>query len=218
MHRTGVIFARALDLSPAEHIFAAWTGGKDSTVMLHQWMIFLQEQKPGATVRALSLDTGYKFVEVLDFRDEMARKWGIELKVIRPGHETRAEAVNSSRMECCRLLKIEPLQRAVQEYRVKVLLTGIRRDEHESRQQTSDVQERKEPDYFQVNPLAHWTEMDVWACIMMQGLPYCSLYDRGYRSLGCMPCTDKGTQEFERSGRHPEKEESMKLLRSMGYF
>ncbi|RQD76688.1 phosphoadenosine phosphosulfate reductase family protein [Desulfonatronospira sp. MSAO_Bac3] len=215
---TRKIFEQALGLSPAGNIFAAWTGGKDSTVMLHQWMIFLQERGPGVQVRALNLDTGYKFPEVLEFRDEMAWEWGIELTVAGPDSSAMQDLQELSKVECCRRLKVSPLQEAVREHGVRVLLTGIRRDEHPSRENTPDVQEKNDLDYYQVNPIAHWTEMDIWSYIMLKGLPYCSLYDVGYRSLGCKPCTVKGTHMNERSGRDREKEENLDMLRSMGYF
>ncbi len=218
MSLTRKIFEQALGLSPAGSIFAAWTGGKDSTVLLHQWMVLLQERDPGAQVRALNLNTGYKFPEVLEFRDEMAWEWDIDLVVAGPDSSAARELEGTSKVECCRTLKVKPLQKAVKQQGVKVLLTGIRRDEHPSRENTPEVQEKKDPDYYQVNPIAHWTEMDIWSYIMLKGLPYCSLYDAGYRSLGCMPCTVKGTHMNERSGRHQDKEESMDMLRSMGYF
>ncbi len=218
MSLTRKIFEQALGLSSAGNIFAAWTGGKDSTVMLHQWMQFLGERDPGVQVRALNLDTGYKFPEVLEFRDELAWEWSIELTVVGPDSSVMQELQEISKVECCRMLKVKPLQDAVKKHGIKVMLTGIRRDEHPSRENTPEVQKKKEPDYYQVNPIAHWTEMDIWSYIMLKGLPYCSLYNAGYRSLGCMPCTVKGTHMDERSGRHPDKEESMDLLRSMGYF
>ncbi|WP_291318815.1 phosphoadenosine phosphosulfate reductase family protein [Desulfonatronospira sp.] len=218
MSLTRKIFEQALGLSPAASIFAAWTGGKDSTVMLHQWMFFLQERDPGVQVRALNLDTGYKFPQVLEFRDELAWEWGLELTVVGPDSSVMQDLQEISKVECCRMLKVKPLQEAIRDHGVRVLLTGIRRDEHPSRETTPEVQEKRDPDYYQINPIAHWTEMDVWSYIMLHGLPYCSLYNQGYRSLGCMPCTAKGTHMDERSGRDREKEENLDLLRSMGYF
>ncbi len=218
MSLTRKIFEQALGLSPAASIFAAWTGGKDSTVMLHQWMFFLQERDPGVQVRALNLDTGYKFPQVLEFRDELAWEWGLELTVVGRDSSVMQDLQEISKVECCRMLKVKPLQEAIRDHGVRVLLTGIRRDEHPSRETTPEVQEKRDPDYYQINPIAHWTEMDVWSYIMLHGLPYCSLYNQGYRSLGCMPCTAKGTHMDERSGRDREKEENLDLLRSMGYF
>ncbi len=218
MSLTRKIFEQALGLSPAENIFAAWTGGKDSTVVLHQWLHFLRERNPAVQVRALNLDTGYKFPQVMEFRNELTWEWGIELTVVGPDSSAIQDLGEISKVDCCRMLKVKPLQEAVTQHGVKVLLTGIRRDEHFSRQDTPEVQEKKDPDYFQINPIAHWTEMDIWSYIILQGLPYCSLYNEGYRSLGCMPCTVKGTHMDERSGRHREKEENLEMLRSMGYF
>ena len=76
---------------------------------------------------------------------------------------------------------------------------------------------------LEVNPILDWTEMDVWSHIAEAGLPYCSLYGQGYRSLGCMPCTvlptgGTGAGEDERAGRDPDKEAQLGLLRDLGYF
>ena len=81
------------------------------------------------------------------------------------------------------------------------------------------LEARHDPDYFQANPILAWTEMDVWAQTMAAGLPYCELYNQGYRSLGCMPCTAKSRPgQDERSGRDQDKESRMASLRALGYF
>ncbi len=214
---TREILTRALDYSPAEGIFVAWTGGKDSTVALDLWNNFLIETRPDLGVRALNLDTGYKFPEVLHFRDEVARERGIDLRVIRPDKKELEMAERASKVECCRKLKVNPLQDAITQHCVQGLVTGIRRDEHPSRENTREIQE-KDAGYIQINPIAHWTEMDIWSYTVLHGLRYCSLYDRGYRSLGCAPCTFRDSEPGERTGRDREKEESLEYLRSLGYF
>ena len=69
-----------------------------------------------------------------------------------------------------------------------------------------------------VHPLLEFTEVDIWAYIMQEQLPYCTLYAEGYRSLGCVPCTCKTQGGTEREGRAPDKEAHMDTLRSLGYF
>ncbi len=215
---TREIFSRCLGLGNPENIFASWTGGKDSTVLIHQWASFLREIDPLMRAKALNLDTGYKFPEIIEFRNKMAMKWQINLLIIRPQVNDQKTAINESKVECCRKLKIEPLKKAVRENSVQALLTGIRRDEHASRLNAETLEEKTDPRYWQINPIAHWTEMDIWSYIVSRSLPYCSLYDQGYRSLGCMPCTARDSDSHERAGRDPEKESSLNLLRSMGYF
>jgi phosphoadenosine phosphosulfate reductase len=198
----------------------AWTGGKDSTVVLWLWRSLLRERDM-APCWAVNLDTGLKFPEVLSLRDQMAREWEIDLHVQRPDIPLDDYPVAQDKLACCRDLKIIPLQRAVGDLGLSALLTGLRRDESASRSRRKSMESREAPDYLQVNPILEWTEMDIWACIMEQGLPYCTLYAQGYRSLGCMPCTvapDQAAGGEERSGRNQDKERQMETLRSLGYF
>ena len=73
---------------------------------------------------------------------------------------------------------------------VRVLLTGLRhgRAPHPYEPEVAGSPGR-DPDHQQCNPILEWTEMDIWAYTMEHGIPHCSLYDQGYRSLGCVPCT-----------------------------
>lgn len=211
------LLAEALERAGDGLSVVAWTGGKDSSVALRLWMELLRERDAGMPV-ALSIDTGLKFPEVISFRHAMAREWGV--RVIEAGPEPRATApVSEDRLECCRLLKIEPLRAAVAANGIKMLVTGIRRDEHPSRRDREAFESRRNPDYLQVSPLIEWTEMDIWSYIASRELPYCQLYDRGYRSLGCAPCTAlPGPDRNERSGRDERKESCLTDLHHLGYF
>ena len=203
-----------------ETIFVAWTGGKDSSVVLSLWRQFLST-RPGtssAPVQALNIDTGLKFPEVLAFRDSQATEWDVQVHVVRPDARDLAIGPNpEDPVACCQRLKILPLLRAVQDLGVAVLMTGIRHDEHRSRQIDSWRELRHDPEYVQAHPVLHWSEMDIWAHHLQEGLAYCDLYDRGYRSLGCRPCT-RDSEFSERSGRNQDKEDQLHVLRSLGYF
>ena len=203
-----------------EEIFVAWTGGKDSTVVLSLWIQFLGTRMGRASrpVKALNIDTGCKFPEVMAFRDRQAAQWGLQLEVLHP--DTRDLAMGpepEDPVACCRRLKVEPLRQAVQNLGVAVLMTGIRHDEHHSRRIETWRELRQDPEYVQVHPVLHWNEMDIWAHHLQEGLPYCELYDQGYRSLGCRPCT-RCSETDERSGRNQDKEDQLHVLRSLGYF
>jgi phosphoadenosine phosphosulfate reductase len=198
----------------------AWTAGKDSTVVLWLWRLVLLEGGHGQAL-AVNLDTGAEFPEVMALRDSLAEKWCLALHVRIPEVDLSNYSLAADKLECCRDLKIMPLQRALVQLDIRALLTGLRRDEHPERAGRDPLEVRRNPDYVQVNPILDWTEMDVWAFTIEQGLPYCPLYDQGYRSLGCMPCTrtvDALEQDGERRGRDQEKERRLEMLRGMGYF
>lgn len=219
LHSRSILKQILADHGP-EQTAVAWTGGKDSTVVLWLWRSLLQERGM-APCRAVNLDTGLKFAEVLELRDQVAREWKLDLHVQSPELSLDDYPVAQDKLACCRDLKILPLHRAVGDLDLSALLTGLRRDEAPSRSGREPLEPRKAPDYLQVNPILEWTEMDIWACIMEQGLPYCTLYAQGYRSLGCMPCTaapDQAEGREERSGRDQDKERQMETLRSLGYF
>lgn len=203
----------------AEALAVAWTGGKDSTLLLSLARERLAALVPGARLRAISIDTGLKFPEIVEFRDALAAEWDIELVIARPEVDLAAWPVAEDKAACCRELKVLPLGRAIEAAGTKVLLTGIRADEHPSRAMRAAVEQQDEPAHLRLHPILHFTEMDVWSFIMDRGLPVCPLYARGYRSLGCVPCTaPPGTGEGERGGRDQEKESMMESLHSLGYF
>ena len=207
-----------------DRVAVAWTGGKDSTLALALWRDVLRRDAPGATPLALNLDTGCKFPEVLVFRDGLAARWGVDLRIARP-RVAPGHAVAVDRAACCRDLKVLPLLRALRELDAAVLLTGIRRDEHPDRAERPAREPVADPPHLRVHPVLEFTEMDVWAATMQLGLPHCELYDRGYRSLGCVPCTlppdaVAGGAEGggERAGRAADKEAMLASLHALGYF
>ncbi len=207
-----------------DRVAVAWTGGKDSTLALALWRGVLHEKAPGACPLALNLDTGCKFPEVIALRDRLAVEWGVTLRIARPDVPP-GYPVAADRAACCRDLKVIPLLRALRELDVAVLLTGIRRDEHPDRAARPMREPVDEPPHLRVHPVLDFSEMDVWAATMQLGLPHCELYDRGYRSLGCMPCTlpPEGVQGAqgvgaERAGRAADKEAMLASLHALGYF
>ena len=144
----------------------------------------------------LFLDTGYHFAETYAYRDRMASEWNLNLINLLP-EKTVAEQeaefgilYQSAPDRCCGLRKVEPLFKAVAQYRV--WLTGLRREQARSRAALEESAMFALPGGKQVlklAPLANWTTRDVWYACEELAIPLLPLYERGYSSIGCEPCT-----------------------------
>ena len=200
-------------------VYVAWTGGKDSSVVLWLWRTVLRELFPDnpPLPQALRVTTGLEFSEIESFCRTLVQEWGVAEIRAWADTESAPEEPGRDAVTCCRKLKIEPLRGAVSANGAQVLLTGLRQDEHSGRSERSVFETRKDPHYLQANPILEWTEMDIWSLVLSESMPYCSLYEQGYRSLDCSPCTAR-SEIAERGGRNPDKEQQMEILRSMGYF
>ncbi len=197
-------------------IALAWTGGKDSTTTLHLLRDLSGGQVP---IPVLNIDTSVKFKEIYEFRDRLAREWGLNLIVERNDEALKTIKIAEDRVECCLKLKAEVIANALVKYGWQALIVALRWDEQQDRTGESYFVERDHPPHVRVHPILHFTEMDIWAYIKKNNVPFCSLYRRGYRSLGCEPCTQMGRREGpECHGRSAQKEEMMRRLRDMGYF
>lgn len=216
--QTEAVMASLLETADVQSVRVAWTGGKDSTVVLFIWKALLDHRGLGP-VRAINLDTGCKFPEVMAFRDRLAAEWGIDLHIARPSVSLEDYPLAQNPLACCRDLKVEPLKAAIRETGTTHLLSGIRSDEHPDRAGRAVFEAREDPPHTLVNPILHFSETDIWAFHSRYGLPHCELYDQGYRSLGCRPCTKKpGEDGAERSGRKQSKEDVLTTLTGLGYF
>lgn len=199
-----------------DKVAVAWTGGKDSTLVLHLWRAVLREANAPPAF-AVNLDTGSKFPEILTFRDKWAEEWKLRLAVAQPDQVDIPMAEDT--VACCQARKVEPLLQAIERFDVRVLLTGIRRDEHPDRSNRAQKELHSHPAHWRIHPIFEFTEMDVWAATVNALLPWCELYNQGYRSLGCMPCTVRTPDDAsERAGRSGKKEALMANLTAMGYF
>ena len=144
----------------------------------------------------LFLDTGYHFAETYAYRDRIASEWQLNLINLLPDKtvpEQEAEQgllYQSAPDQCCRLRKVEPLFKAVGGY--QVWLTGLRREQARSRTALEESAQFTLPGGKQVlklAPLAAWTTRDVWYACEQLVIPLLPLYERGYTSIGCEPCT-----------------------------
>jgi phosphoadenosine phosphosulfate reductase len=149
-----------------------------------------------AKIPVLFLDTGYHFAETYEYRDRIAREWDLNLINLLP-EKTVAEQeaehgilYRSAPDQCCKLRKVEPLFKAVAQY--GVWLTGLRREQAKSRAALEEAAQFTLPGGQQVlklAPLAAWTTRDVWYACEELSIPLLPLYEKGYTSIGCEPCT-----------------------------
>jgi len=197
-----------------DNVAMAWTGGKDSTTLLH---LVKSAYKGNLPFRIINIDTSVKFKEIYEFRDRLSKEWNIDLLILRNENAKRVIESSKDPGECCYLLKTKVLQDGIKKYNIKALLTGIRWDEQTARADEKYFSERE--GHTMVNPILHFMEKDIWEYIRKNNIPYCELYDKGYRSLGCAPCTEPDSfGGAERGGRAQDKEAIMNRLRSLGYF
>jgi phosphoadenosine phosphosulfate reductase len=175
--------------------------GPSGIVIMHM----LSQIDPDATF--FFLDTDLLFPETYELKDELAETFGVTITRVHGGAtpEEQAEAEgpelwNREPDRCCFLRKVKPLQEFLADQTAWV--TGIRRDQSESRKQTKIVDWAPKCEVVKVNPLATWSRKDVWRYILECGLPYNELHDRGFPSIGCIPCTASvDGNEYSRDGR-----------------
>jgi len=161
------------------------------------------------TVPVVFLDTGYHFAEVIAYRDRMAREWGLNLVSLEP-EQTVAEQESlfgilnrTDPGRCCGLRKVKPLFGALEGY--GLWFTGLRREQAKSRAALKEVDDFALPTgktIRKISPLTEWSAKDVWTYAAEHGIPLLELYDKGYTSIGCEPCTSLPTDPNDpRSGR-----------------
>lgn len=175
--------------------------GAEGCCIIHM----LAEIEPG--VRIFNLDTGYQFPETLELRERIKERYGIAVEMVRPEltvkeyEEEHGGPLYEMRPDqCCYDRKVLPLRRAVQGY--EAWISSIRRDQTEHRARAGIVQWDPKFNLVKVNPLLGWTKREVWGFIVKHRVPYNSLHDRNYPSIGCWPCTRPVAEgEDERAGR-----------------
>ena len=145
-----------------------------------------------------TLDTGRLHNETLQMIDRIRDTYQAEIAVFRPDPNAVAAFIDQfglngfydgieQRKECCRIRKVEPLKRALKGN--KAWLTGQRRAQAATRSQLAVQEFDAAHGIAKFNPLADWSEEEVWHYLRMNKVPYNPLHDRGYPSIGCEPCT-----------------------------
>ncbi|SEC48060.1 phosphoadenylyl-sulfate reductase [Terriglobus roseus] len=175
----------------------------EDVLLLHLAM----ELRPDIPV--LFLDTGYHFKETYEYRDRIATDWHLNLTNLLPRQTVPQQESEFGLLyqtepnRCCGFRKVEPLFDAVAQY--KVWLTGLRREQARSRTALKEIDDfAVKPGIIvrKLSPFADWTTRDVWQLCAHFNIPLLPLYDLGYTSIGCEPCTTLPTDPNDpRSGR-----------------
>jgi phosphoadenosine phosphosulfate reductase len=173
---------------------------KQSSVLVH--MVSELE----LDVDIVELDTHLFFKESYETRERLVERYGLTLvvpNVITIAEQHKHEGPNlweTNPDRCCHIRKVEPLIQALRPYDAWV--SGIRREQSPSRAGAKKVERSERYGVWKVQPLADWSEKDVWRYIVQNDIPYNPLHDVGYRSIGCIPCTrPTRPDEEERAGR-----------------
>ncbi|MFP5351338.1 MAG: phosphoadenylyl-sulfate reductase [Actinomycetota bacterium] len=159
----------------------------------------------------LFLDTGFHFTETLEFKQRITELWDLKVvdlhgphgNVVKQAEIYGPELYKRDPDACCAINKVKPLQAALEEY--DAWISGLRRDQSPLRAETPLIEAQLLPsgnEIMKIHPLARWNKADVDAYIAEHSIPTHPLFERGYMSIGCWPCTRAvGANEQERDGR-----------------
>jgi phosphoadenosine phosphosulfate reductase len=170
-----------------ERHYVACSFQKTSSVTAHM------ASRVNPAARFFYLDTDVLFPETYETRDRLAEALGVEFDrfhnlSLEEQAATHGEALwDHDPDACCGLRKVEPMRRALSS--VDCWAAGVRREDSISRSHTPKLGWDRRFGLWKLNPLADWTERDVWSYIREHELPYNPLHDRGYPSIGCTHCT-----------------------------
>ncbi len=182
--------------------WAARTFGPDvviaSSLGAEDQVIVHMVSRAGLRLPVFTLDTGRMFNESYDLIARNASELGVAITPFFPdaarvGEMVARHGVNcfyeslELRKRCCHVRKVEPLRRALAGR--AAWITGLRRSQSVTRASVEAVEWDEQNGMYKINPLAAWSDDDVWTYIRGHGVPYHALHDRGFPSIGCAPCT-----------------------------
>jgi phosphoadenosine phosphosulfate reductase len=138
--------------------------------------------------RVFTIDTGVLFPETYAVWKQVEDRYGLKVEI----HDaSNPEQPWTGGDHCCGVKKVAALEEALSD--VDAWITGIRREQAPTRANAQHVEKDEKRGIWKFNPLAEWTDKDVWNYIAEHELPYHPLHDQGYESIGCAPCTLPGS-------------------------
>ena len=185
-----------LDDAPAQEVLAygvehfhprltlACSFQKEESVLFHMLSETAGDRGP---LNAFTIDTGVLFPETLatwkQFEDRFPH---VRIRVM----DARSPDEPWTVQNCCSAAKVAGLEAALSD--VDAWITGIRREQAPTRAAAPKLEHDERRGIWKLNPLADWSEKDIWTYIFKHDLPYNPLHDQGYASIGCAPCTQPG--------------------------
>jgi phosphoadenosine phosphosulfate reductase len=167
--------------------------GKDSVAVWH----LAKQVSPD--IRGFIVTTRFKPKETVEFMKQEVARYP-ELRVFRNDEAIPDRLYETDPDKCCDILKVTPTRQAMQEMNVACWVTGLRCTEGRTRADYQEIEER-DKGLIKLNPILIWQEREVWQYLALNGVRVNPLYAKGYRSLGCEPCTKITTGADERAGR-----------------
>ena len=166
----------------------------------------------GCNFPIFTIDTGLLFPETLELKKKLEDFWDVKIQSVHP-EQTIEEQKKTMGPElwktnpdsCCQMRKVLPLQSRLSS--LDVWITGLRRGQSDQRKSTNvlemyEFDKLRESYIFKLNPMVNWSRERVWSYIEDHKIPYNTLHDKGYRSIGCWPCTKAISDgQDERAGR-----------------
>jgi phosphoadenosine phosphosulfate reductase len=153
---------------------------KEESVLLHMLTAVCDEP------HVFTIDTGVLFPETLETWKSFEKRFGVRIEAI----DARSADEPWTLERCCSEAKVAAVNQALTG--ADAWITGIRREQAPTRSVAAKLERDHAHGIWKVNPLADWSDADLWTYIMRHGLPYNPLHDQGYASIGCEPCTRPG--------------------------
>jgi phosphoadenosine phosphosulfate reductase len=159
---------------------------KEESVLLDE--LLRLDQGTGDAVRIVTIDTGVLFEETLKTWRAFEERFGVKIEIV---DASSPDMPWSGPEHCCSVAKVAALERSLAG--AEGWITGIRREQGPTRAATELIERDEIRGLWKYNPLAHWTDKDLWRRINERDLPYNPLHDQGYESIGCAPGTQPGS-------------------------
>ena len=176
-----------------EGLVVANSLGKDSSAVWHL------AKRVGPDIRGFIVTTRFKPKETKQFMAQEVSRYP-ELKVFSNDEKIPDKLYETDPDRCCEILKVQPVRQAVQEMNVECWVTGLRCTEGRTRTNYKEIEEL-DKGLIKLNPILIWYEREIWQYLALNKVPVNPLYNEGYRSLGCAPCTKIAQGVDERAGR-----------------